>query len=123
VVEVDFHGFGGLLLDVGSAGSTLRSLGFVNAGGDCVTLNAGNILLVGTYIGLQLDGATAAGNGGNGLSIRATSFGNTVGGASAGAGNVISGNAANGIGQGTYLSVLCFSSVVWRSWHKAGASA
>src|SRR5690349_19197442 len=39
VVEVAADGFGGLRFDAGSAGSTLKSIGIVDAGGDGVTLN------------------------------------------------------------------------------------
>jgi parallel beta-helix repeat protein len=91
VVEVDFNGFGGLQFNAGSSGSTLRSLALVDASGAGVTLSDGGQMLVsGNYIGLGLDGATVAGNGGNGLELDA-SAGNTI------VSNVISGNGANGI--------------------------
>jgi trimeric autotransporter adhesin len=108
VVEIDYNGFGGLRFDAGSAGSDLRSLGAVNAVGAGVSLNDHNILVVGNFIGVRLDGATVAGNGGDGLVINATSFDNVIGvtttlvpnvgsNAISVASNVISGNHVNGI--------------------------
>jgi hypothetical protein len=67
VVEVDDNGFGGLQFNTGSAGSALRSLAIVNARSDGITLNDGNILVVGNFIGLGLDGSTVVGNGGNAI--------------------------------------------------------
>ncbi len=97
LIEVDFSQFGGLLFGPGSDGSTLRSLSLVNASGSGVTVNgAGSLLIVGNYIGLELDGTTALANGGNGLELDSSS-GNTIGGATPLARNVISGNAGNGI--------------------------
>ena len=55
---------------------------------------AGNVIL-GNYIGVDITGAAALGNAGQGIAIQGAS--NTIGGTAAGAGNVISGNAAEGI--------------------------
>jgi parallel beta-helix repeat protein len=97
VVEFDYNDCAGLQFNAGSAGSALQSLGLVNAIGNGVTLNGGgNMLVVGNYIGLELDGATVAGNGGNGLQLNASS-GNTIGGTTAQDRNLISGNDNNGI--------------------------
>jgi hypothetical protein len=99
-VEVDADGFGGLCFIDGSAGSALRSLGLVNAGGDGVVLGAGNVTVVGNYIGLRLDGKSPAGNGGNGLTVLASSTSDVIGGPGAATGdpsNVISGNQGNGL--------------------------
>ena len=69
----------------------------VNASGDGVRINGGpDILVEGNYIGLAPDGTTIAANGGNGLELDASS-GNTIGGSTAQARNVISGNLKNGI--------------------------
>jgi parallel beta-helix repeat protein len=97
LVEVDAKGFGGLRFNAGSAGSALRSLGLVNAAGDGVTLNAGDITVVGNYIGLGLNGQSPAGNSGNGLTITASSSTDFIGGRLARERNVISGNGGNGI--------------------------
>ena len=105
LVEIDDNGFGGLQFNTGSAGSALRSLAIDNAGSDGVTLNDSDILVVGNYIGVGLDGSTVAGNAGNGLVINSTSTGNTIGATATVAANtvislasnVISGNHGNGI--------------------------
>jgi len=71
-----------------------------DAGGDGITLEASNITLDRNYIGLNRSGA-AFGNGGDGVFVAATSWGNTIGenpaGTSGAVSNVISGNAGNGI--------------------------
>src|SRR5205809_566739 len=54
-------------------------------------------LIVGNLIGTTAAGTAALGNGGAGVSISGGAFGNTIGGAAAGAGNVISGNAGHGV--------------------------
>ena len=55
------------------------------------------LVIAGNFIGVQLDGTTAAGNSGDGLKIRPTSKRNTIGGTGAEDANVISGNGGNGI--------------------------
>jgi hypothetical protein len=99
VVEVDANGFAGLRFNAGSAGSALQSLAIVNAAGDGVTLDAGRVTVVGNYIGLELDGTTAASNGGNGLTINASSTDDIIGGTGVGTApsNVIAANRGNGI--------------------------
>jgi len=100
VVEVDCNGHAGLVFATGSDGSQLLSLSVCNASGNGVTLNAGSITLNSNYIGLDLTGA-AAGNGGDGVYVSASSSNNFIGlnasGASGVVANVISGNAGNGI--------------------------
>ena len=91
VVEVNFNHFAGLQFNAGSAGSDLSWLSLVNASGAGVSLNASSIQLLGDYIGLELDGATVAANGGDGVTINSSSTGNTI------QQNVISGNQGNGI--------------------------
>ena len=96
-IEVNSNRFYGIVFSSTSAGSTLRSLGLVNAYGAGVTLNGGgSMLIVGNYIGMGLNGTTVAGNGGNGLDLNASS-GNTIGGTTAQNRNIISGNKNNGI--------------------------
>ena len=103
VVEVDDNGFAGLRFDVGSAGSTLQSIGLVHASSDALTLNDHDITVVGNFIGLRLDGTTPASNGGDGLVINPTSFHDTIGAATTDgtlislASNVISANVGDGI--------------------------
>jgi hypothetical protein len=96
-LEINYNHFGGLQFNPGSAGSILSSLSLVNAAAAGVTLNGGgDMLIVGNFIGLGLDGVTAAGNGGNGLALNDSS-GNTIGGTTAADRNVISANHNNGI--------------------------
>lgn len=100
VVELDCNGHGGLVFATGSDGSQLLGMAVCNASGTGVTLNAGSISLGGNYIGLNLAGV-AAGNGGDGIHVAATSTNNTIGinptAASHVISNVISGNAGHGI--------------------------
>jgi hypothetical protein len=59
-----------------------------------VNVFGGGVLIQGNYIGTDITGTEAVGNG-TGVSI--SSNGNTIGGTDAGAGNLISGNLADGI--------------------------
>lgn len=97
VVQVDASGFGGLTFDTGSVNSVLESLSIVKASGAAVTLNDNGIVVMGNYLGLNLNGSTSGANSGDGLAINSTSSGNTIGGTSALERNVISGNGGNGI--------------------------
>lgn len=107
VVEVDNNGFAGLKFNAGSTGSALRSLGVVDAAGSGITLSDHDILIVGNFVGLHLDGTTAGANTGDGLEITSASFHNTIGATSTLTGsstnaisvasNVISSNRSDGI--------------------------
>src|SRR5262249_52432374 len=55
-----------------------------------------NFVIQGNDIGTDITGNVAIGNGGNGVTISGTS-GNTIGGTTSGAGNVISGNTSFGL--------------------------
>ncbi len=100
VVELDANHRGGLVFATGSGGSKLLGMAVDDAIGSGVTLRAGPIALDYNYIGLNLKGA-AFGNGGDGISVVATSSNDRIGGnpanASGAVSNVISGNAGNGI--------------------------
>jgi hypothetical protein len=97
VIQVDYDHFGGLQFNPGSSGSALRSLDLTNAAGNGVLLyGAGDMLIVGNYIGVAPDGTTAAGNSGNGLELYESS-GNIIGGDTAQDRNIISANRNNGI--------------------------
>ena len=66
-------------------------------------------LVEGNYLGTNGTSASGLGNQGDGVVVEQGASSNTVGGASAGAGNVISGNTANGIdlsGSGTTANVV-----------------
>ena len=67
----------------------------VASGLDGIEVNGTENTMLGNYIGVGADGATALGNKGNG--IRFINSNNTIGGTVAGAGNVISGNGKNGV--------------------------
>jgi hypothetical protein len=79
IVTVDFHGTKGLRFAQGADGSILRSLALVKAGKAGVTLDASHVTVQGSYIGLQADGKTAAGNGGDGIRINASSHDDLIG--------------------------------------------
>lgn len=98
LVAVNFNHFGGLIFDAAAAGSRLGSLALDDATGAGVTIKGGGSMVVtGNYIGLGLDGTTAAGNSTDGLDLNATS-GNLIGGTTAQARNIISDNGNNGVG-------------------------
>lgn len=96
-VEVDCNGFGGLRFLSGAANSSMRQLAVIRAGGSGVTLEGRDIALLGNNIGVRMDGATAAGNGGVGVEVRASSTGNQIGGVLLGERNLISANGSSGI--------------------------
>lgn len=110
VVELDFNNHAGLNFSGGSSGSTLLGLALGNAAGNGLTLNASNITINKNYIGLHADGS-AFGNSGDGVFISPLSSNNKIGdnptAASGFIGNVISGNAGNGVSlHGSYGNVL-----------------
>ena len=86
---------------ISAAGGNLIGAGNVISGnladGIFLTGGAGGNLVQGNIIGLSAAGTNALPNGFNGISISGASS-NIVGGAAAGARNLISGNAGNGIG-------------------------
>jgi len=97
VVEVDYHNFAGLTLLSGASGSEIRSLSLVHSRTNGLTLRgASNTLIVGNYIGLDLDGTTIEANVGQGIEVISSS-GNTIGGDTPQERNVISANKGNGI--------------------------
>ncbi len=95
-------GTNGIVLSAGS--STVEGLSVVNFTGSGIVLNSssGNVLAA-NYVGYSAASKHAAANG-TGISIIGSSN-NTIGGTSAGSGNVISGNSGDGIliesGSGT----------------------
>lgn len=97
VVEINYHGFGGLQFNAGSGGSAVRSLALVQSSGNGITVqSAGYVTIVGNFIGLDLDGVTAAGNRGSGVEL-INSSANIIGGSSAQDRNIISANRLDGI--------------------------
>jgi Right handed beta helix region len=97
VVEVNFNGQAGLDFTAKATGSELQSLALVNASGNGITLNSVHqMLIVGNFVGVETDGATAAANQGSGIDL-INSSDNTIGGTSAQDRNVVSGNVQQGI--------------------------
>jgi hypothetical protein len=97
VVEINFNTFSGLDFVAGSGGSTLQSLSLVDVGGSGVTISGtSDVTVEGNYIGIELNGSTADGNDGDGVTIT-DSTGDTIGGTLTADRNVISGNTGNGI--------------------------
>jgi hypothetical protein len=86
------------------------------------TATATGNLVEGNFIGTNLAGTTALGNGGVGLSIsQSTTGNNTVGGTASGAGNVISGNTNEGILLSQANNTLVEGSLIGTD--KTGANA
>ncbi len=101
LVAVNFNNVAsGFTFNSGSAGSGIYALSIIGSNSNGITLNAGNIVLLRNYIGLNLSGA-AAGNAKDGIYISASSTNNVVGtnpnSISGLYSNVISGNTQNGI--------------------------
>ncbi len=99
-IAINAGGHAGLVFAAGSVKSRLLGLAIGGAGGNGITLNAGSITLNLDYIGLNLQGR-ALGNAGDGVYVSAQSSNDRIGinksGASGEIGNVISGNAGNGL--------------------------
>ncbi|MCP4418595.1 MAG: CSLREA domain-containing protein, partial [Chloroflexi bacterium] len=83
---------------IGGVTTATRNLISGNADDGILLYNEGadGNLIQGNVIGLDINGAVDLGNGGNGIQIL-TGDANTIGGTTAGAGNLISGNDWNGI--------------------------
>lgn len=102
LVAIDFNQFGGIKFVAGAKGSSITSLDLVDATGAGLTINGvSDVAVAGNYIGVSLNGLTAAGNSGDGILIE-NSSGDVIGNADADAtsfelSNVISGNGLDGI--------------------------
>jgi len=86
-------GAAGLTINGVAAGSTIRGLVINNFDYRGIDVNAINNTIVGNWIGLNVDGITAAGNGATGIFLTAGGNNNTVGGTDAADRNVVSANA------------------------------
>ena len=99
----------GLLLSTGSDGSAIRGFDIINftaAGTAGIEIDSGGNLVQSNYVGLQSDGSTVGSNT-EGVLVKGSN--NTIGGATFGTGNVISGNTGDGIelnGAGTSGNVV-----------------
>ena len=82
---------------VGGTSPTARNIISGNAGGGIADSgDSMGSVIVGNWIGTDLTGSQSVGNGGSGVGFYYTSC-NTIGGTTAGAGNVISGNNSDGV--------------------------
>jgi hypothetical protein len=101
-------------LYVSAAGCTLRGLVISRFGGAGIVLTSANNVIQGDYVGTDLTGKLAAGNGADGIAVFAGAKGNLIGTNGDGVGdaaerNVISGNAHSGVaisGTGTNQNVV-----------------
>src|SRR4030095_3502792 len=87
----------GLTLNTGSAGSTIRGLVINRFTISAINVNTANNVIEGNFLGVDVSGSIARGNGGAGVSINADAAHNPVGGTTAGSGNIIAANTGNGI--------------------------
>ena len=85
----------GLILDTGAAGTTIRGLVVNRFGAAGVFVKAQNTVIEGNFIGTNPAGDDDLGNGVHGVHVR--SSGNLIGGTSAAAKNIVSGNGDNGV--------------------------
>ncbi len=103
IVILDGTGTGnsGLYLTSGADGTVIVGFDLINFTGspfiDAIAINANDVIVQGNYIGVETDGRTAAANSGG---IFVDGSGATIGGTSAGAGNLISGNTQIGVDLG-----------------------
>jgi parallel beta-helix repeat protein len=89
-------------LTITANNSTVRALVINRFSGDGISLVSSGNLIASCYIGTGTDGSTGRGNGGNGVTVPFNSSGpnfsdNLIGGTTASAGNVISGNTGVGV--------------------------
>ena len=86
------------LINLTAGGSTIKGLVINRAPGSGIVLSGGdNNIIQGNFIGTDLGGTVDFGNAGAGIAIAGSSIGNTIGGSSPGARNLISGNNQQGI--------------------------
>ncbi len=99
LIELDGAGAGpganGLTL--AGNGITVKGLIISGFGGDGIEVTGNNDLVESSFIGIDSTGNHAMGNGQAGVAIIDGATGNTLGGTTAGSGNVISANAGDGV--------------------------
>jgi hypothetical protein len=102
-------GANGLVLTASAAGSTVQGFVIDHFSGNGIEVDGGgNNVIANNYIGVNATGIGAAGNGRDGI-VLTNSSGNTIGGTTTAARNVISGNGGDGIaltGSGTTGNVV-----------------
>jgi CSLREA domain-containing protein len=87
---------------VGGTAPSDRNVISGNTGHGIHLMGASGETIVGNYVGLNAAGTTRIANGIDGIAVEASTTGTTIGGAAAGAGNVISGNTNQGISIFTF---------------------
>ena len=102
IIELDGSGAGagvdGLRLVAGSDGSTIQGLVINQFDDEGIEVNnSDSNIILGNYIGTDVTGTVNLGNGDSGILLRATATNTLVGGTTAGARNIISGNQNTGI--------------------------
>lgn len=100
VIGIDGQGGGGngIQLVAGASGSRIAAINVRNFQFNGIQLiGATNCQIAGCYVGTNLAGTAAAGNGQNGFQLEAGANNNKIGGSVACLGNVISGNGGSGI--------------------------
>ena len=78
-------------------GITVKGLIISGFGGDGIEVTGNDDLVESSYIGIDSTGTKAMGNGEAGVAIIGGATDNTIGGTTAGSGNVISANAGDGV--------------------------
>ena len=76
---------------------TVKGLIISGFGGDGIEVTGNDALIESSYIGIDSTGTKAMGNGAAGVAVIGGGTNNTIGGTTAGAGNVISANAGDGV--------------------------
>ena len=99
LIELDGAGAGtgATGLTLAGNGITVKGLIIGGFGGDGIEVTGNNDLVESSYIGIDSTGNNAMGNGEAGVAIIDGATGNTIGGTTAGSGNVISANAGDGV--------------------------
>jgi len=96
IVELDGTFAGGasrgLQINGGGDGSTIRGLVINNYGNRGIYVNGPNVTIVGNWVGLDVDGVTAAGNGSHGIYATPSADNLTIGGTVDADRNVVSSN-------------------------------
>lgn len=105
--------FGGSAFNIiGGIGAAARNVLAAGTNGEGLYLSdpgTSNNIVQGNYIGTDVTGAQAFGNGGNGIDVGDGAQNNLIGGTAAGAGNVVSANLGDGMqvyGTGTMSNVI-----------------
>ncbi len=107
LVQINGLNAGGNGLTITSGGSTIKGLGIVAFSGTGILLDpGGGNTIQGCYIGLNVGGQIVQPNGGHGIDMGPTSANNLIGGTTAAARNVISGNGQYGIVLGSSGQVV-----------------